>query len=112
MSLRAVQPALIERIWYARSPQGAMTTMALQVSAPVPHDQFDWTCTAVLGDLEGGRQHDLFGIDSWQAVQLTMSFIVLRLGHFGESGWTFYWDAAGQERALPAELLPTPVAHR
>jgi hypothetical protein len=53
------------------------------------------------------RTHGIAGVDGWQAITLAMEFAAVRLGHFVEDGWLFYWERGG-EAASPSELTDGP----
>ncbi|MFZ6845436.1 DUF6968 family protein [Undibacterium sp. RuTC16W] len=93
---------LLERRWYAVSPDGTGAELILGIAAPVK-DHLAWGCTVSLGILDSHLSR-IYGIDSWHAVQMAMSFILRRATHFSEAGWLFYWDKDGGP-ASPADLI-------
>lgn len=95
-----------ERNWYAVSPSGKGDELILQIGVPHETPDMGWGCTVSLGILENST-HMIYGGDSWQALQLSMHFVVRRLRHFSEQGWTFYW-AKDEDRADAEELIDGP----
>ncbi|MFZ6675753.1 DUF6968 family protein [Undibacterium sp. Xuan67W] len=93
---------LLERQWYAVSPDGERAELILGIAAPVK-DHLDWGCTVSLGILDSHPSR-IYGVDSWHAVQQAMLFIARRVTHFSEAGWLFYWDKDGGP-ASPADLI-------
>jgi hypothetical protein len=92
----------VERSWYVVSPEGVGYDLILRVGAPVKRGG-DWACSVSLGVLET-RSYTLYGVDSWQAVQLAILFIARRIADFSGNGWKFYWEKDGDE-ASPNDLL-------
>ncbi len=37
----------------------------------------------------------IYGVDSWQAIQLAMQFIGRLAARFEEEGWRYYWTEGG-----------------
>ncbi|WP_394781446.1 DUF6968 family protein [Undibacterium sp.] len=81
---------IIERSFYAVSPEGAGAAIRVGVAAPVPRESFDWACATWIDFLDP-EERTVFGIDSWQAASLAMTLIATRIGHFEQRGWTFFW---------------------
>jgi hypothetical protein len=46
----------------------------------------------------------IFGVDSWQAVELAMRFITKLVIHAEQEGWRFFWKEGG-DPATAAELM-------
>lgn len=91
-----------ERRWYAKSPEGSEVPLVISVGVPEKQED-DWSCSVSLGVLDS-RSYTIRGIDSWQALQLAMSFVARRVGSFMENGWELYWEKGG-DQARPNDLL-------
>jgi hypothetical protein len=37
-------------------------------------------------------RHLIPGVDSWQSLHLAMKWVGVRIEHFAEMGWRFYWE--------------------
>lgn len=98
---------LIERRWYAVSPDGVGADLSLSIAAPIK-DHTDWGCAVSLGILDSHPSR-IYGVDSWHAIQMAMSFIALRVRHFSETGWLFYWDKDGNP-ATPDDLITSGLS--
>jgi len=95
---------LLERIWFAVSPDGTEFTFAIRISAPRLQPQGEWTSTVSLSQGPHGLE-DIHGMDSWQAVELSMRHAAWRIEHLQNQGWRFYWDNINRETASPSELF-------
>ncbi|MCU6432868.1 hypothetical protein LPB67_03625 [Undibacterium sp. Jales W-56] len=93
---------LMERNWYAVSPDGVGAELNLCIAAPLKN-HIDWCCAVSLGVLDT-HPSTIYGIDSWHAVQMAILFITRRVTHFSDAGWLFYWDKDG-ERVMPSALI-------
>lgn len=97
-----------ERTWYGIGPDGTGHKIIIRVGMPSLQAGGGWLAPVSLIGLEA-RVHPIVGVDSWQAVNLAMSFAAVRAGHFAEDGWQFFWERGG-ESANPADLVARSVA--
>jgi hypothetical protein len=104
MSGSSRSPPIAQRTWHAVSPSGEHITFDLAISAPRPGNHNDWVCTVTFG-LVDAYPYTINGMDTWQAVELSLGFAAARVSHFLENGWQFFWERGG-EPANPSELVP------
>jgi len=97
------EDAFIEREWLAVAPDGTEQSLLLRVGNASRHSTGDWVADVSLGALEP-RPHAIHGIDSWQAVHEAMRFAAVRIKHFEEQGWRFYFER-GDEQACASDLF-------
>lgn len=95
--------AAAERTWYAIDPQGYGHELILRVGLPRPREEGDWAVEVSIGVLEP-RPMKIYGVDSWQAIQLGMRLISREVADFERRGWRFYWKEGG-EAASVSELM-------
>ncbi len=95
--------AFVERTWFGISPDGSEHEVKLCIGIPERQPSGDWFADVSLVPLEMNVRR-IFGIDSWQALQLAQRFAARRVSHFVEDGWKLFWERGG-EGALPIELL-------
>lgn len=98
--------AFLERVWIAVSPEGREVTATIRVSFPLLQATGEWTSVVSLEQL-ADRPDTIHGADSWQAVELAMQHAAVRIAHFQELGWSFFWDANDRvsgEAACAADL--------
>ena len=97
-------PSIVaQRIWYAVAPDGAGHDLVIRVEAPFQEDGA-WRAHVSLNALEP-QAHVVAGLDSWQAVYMAMRFAAIRLGHFADKGWKFYWEKGGEQAAVDDLLI-------
>ena len=101
-TLMSSDPIVLEREWFAVAPDGAEHALLLRVSRPIQLPRGEWSATASVGVLDP-TPHEIAGMDSWQAVDESMRFIAIRVRHFQERGWQFFWERGG-EVASPSDL--------
>jgi len=93
-----------ERTWLGVSPNGERHQVILRVSSPTHQARGEWTCTISLGELDP-RSDEVAGMDSWQAVQLSMLHIAKRVEAFERLGWRFFFGDAQEDPASHSDLL-------
>lgn len=98
-----VESIAAETTLFAIAPNGAEHTVVLRVGIPALQANGAWGASVFLGALDS-HSSTIFGDDSWQAIQLAMRFIAIRVAHFGDDGWRFFWERGG-EAFSPPELL-------
>jgi hypothetical protein len=64
----------------------------------------DWACPASIEGLHG-RFVDIYGVDSWQALQLAHQYIAEMLAHFVSQGGHLF-SPQEREPVSPEELFP------
>jgi len=99
----SVQPYLVKRTWFAIAPDGGHHEVDLIVGPPTQRSSGDWAVRVSLGVVEP-RPTEIYGVDSWQAMNLGMRFIGRLLESAEKEGWQFYWNSGG-ERASPGDLF-------
>ena len=87
-------PVFAERCWFAISPDGSEHDVLIRVEAPQRVGAGDWG-TVVICDPMDPTRHMIPGVDSWQSLHLAMKFAGVRMEHFIEMGWQFYWERGG-----------------
>ena len=81
---------MVSRTVKAKCSDGIEFDMALEIGLPYQKVLNQWGCADFVTSLfEPAR--DIYGIDSWQAVQLAFQFISARLESFVAQGGTLYW---------------------
>ena len=96
-------PNFIERTWFAIAPDGGHHEVNLVVGTPTLRSGGDWAVSVSLGVVEP-RRMEIYGVDSWQAMNLGMRFIGRLVQTAEKEGWQFYWNAGG-ERTSPSDLF-------
>jgi hypothetical protein len=84
-----------QRIWFAVAPDGTEHEVVISVGLPTHELSGDWYSVVSVGCLDP-QTYTIFGVDSWQAICLSMRFAATRLSHFIEAGWRFYWTRDGE----------------
>lgn len=83
-----------ERIWFGVAPDGTEHQVTIRIGIPTLQPGGEWMALVALHPLES-HQHRIAGVDSWQAISLAKRFAAIRVGHFAEDGWGFYWERGG-----------------
>ncbi|MGQ5523321.1 hypothetical protein ACUHMQ_08680 [Chitinimonas sp. PSY-7] len=96
-----------ERIWHAVSPTGANNTLVLRVGLPKQYPAGEWGCEISLGVLES-IPVVIYGVDAWQAIELSMLYATRRVAEFAKQGWRFSWEP-GDDPIHHSELALKPV---
>lgn len=86
---------VIERNWYATTPQGDGIAVRFSIGLPARSPTGEWRALVSLDGLESATT--IFGEDGWQAMALGMGFIVSRVFDYEKRGWRFYWAESGEE---------------
>lgn len=97
-------PSIAEREWLAVSPERVEHRLVLRIGSPQHKLRGEWTCSISLGVLDT-RVYEIAGMDSWQAIALSMQHLAIRIKNFEDLGWRFYWDCE-REQASPNDLYP------
>ncbi|PHV12434.1 DUF6968 family protein [Chitinimonas sp. BJB300] len=98
-----------ERIWHTISPNGDSSPLILRVGLPKPYPAGEWGCEVSLGVLESTPTL-IYGVDAWQAIELSMLYTARRVADFAKEGWQFFWELDG-EAARASELAHDPAAN-
>jgi hypothetical protein len=97
-------PWIAQRTVLAVDADGGEFPLTLAAGAPYETGTGDWACAARLDGLDP-KPVALFGIDSWQALQLAMQYIAHRLHSFTAQGGQLLWPEE-REPVSVAELIP------
>ncbi len=90
---------MASRIVKAKDSTGKEFDMALEVGLPIQKDLNQWRCSVrVTNVFEPAR--DIYGMDSWQAVQLAFQFISRLLEDFVSRGGQLYWQESMEPLAV------------
>ena len=92
----------VERTLRAKEANGEAFDMVLRVGNPHP-SKVDWACTVSITRLSE-RPRELFGIDSWQALQIGLQLIAHELDGFISRGGQLFWPST-EESVKPQELF-------
>ena len=91
------------RAWFAIAPDGTEIDAILTVATPYVRPGGEWAAKISLGSLEPDGIVEICGVDSWQAIHLSMLFIKRRIEDYERLGWRFFWTRNG-ESATAAHL--------
>jgi len=83
------------RCLFAIAPDGTEHEIVLAVGAPRLHPGGEWSADVSLGVLPY-KPFTVFGVDSWQALELAMRYVALQVEHFTEQGWRFFQEKGGE----------------
>lgn len=98
----------ISRKLDAVDTDGRPFEMTIRIAAPRPHPQGDWTCQVQITELfEPARA--LFGIDSWQAMQICLQMTLSVLLDFVARGGQLFY-AGTRQPVAPLSLFAKPLA--
>ena len=79
----------------AKDADGNQFDMTLELGIPYQKDLNQWGCSVrVTNVFEPAR--DIYGMDSWQAVQLAFQFVSRMLEDFVARGGRLYWKESMQ----------------
>jgi len=93
---------VVERQWHGVAPDGTEHVVSFRIGTPTRQEHGEWAANVVLIPMDP-VPHAIFGIDSWQAVNLGMQHITVMAKHYYKLGWRFYWERGGDE-APPSDL--------
>jgi heme-degrading monooxygenase HmoA len=90
---------VVERVFAARSADGREWEMQVRLWAPKPAKLAPWSCDLEITELHSPPK-PLYGVDSWQSLQLALEFAASMLQHFQSQGGTLRWphDESDQDR--------------
>ena len=100
------EATMIERQWHGISPDGGEHAVSFRIGPPTQRNDGEWSAFVALLPMAPTPQA-IFGIDSWQAVDLAMRHVAVLVTHYHEQGWRFYWEPGGDE-ATPDDLKRVP----
>jgi hypothetical protein len=92
-----VSVAACERNWWAIDPEGNESAVSFRIDVPQEQPTGEWGAT-VLVSLDG-RTCMIFGIDSWQSLELAQKFAATRLADYRDRGWAFFWESGMKDPA-------------
>lgn len=81
------------RLLCAVSPEGDCFDLHIHIDAPRPHATLDWVCKLHITQLFSPA-NDLYGVDSWQALQLALKMARTQLQNFIDRGGLLYWHGS------------------
>ncbi len=84
----------VRRVWFGIAPDGSEHEIELRVSTPQPRDD-DWFANVSLGALDPEYVRPVYGVDSWQAVNLAQRFVQTMVSSYEKDGWQFFWSRSG-----------------
>ncbi|MDM4767192.1 hypothetical protein [Pelomonas sp. SE-A7] len=95
-----------ERILQAIAPDDEEFEMKIRVGSPRP-DGDDWSClVSITRIFETPRE--LLGVDSWQAVQVSLQFVSTMLDDFVRRGGQLFWPGT-TDVVCPASMFVQPA---
>lgn len=99
--------AFIERTLTAIASDGTHHALVIRLDAPRPHEQ-DWACGVfITGFMDPMR--DVYGVDSWQALQLAQNLTLSLLNAFVDRGGRLlFYDAPITPAKLFTSVEPKP----
>jgi hypothetical protein len=104
-----------ERILFAIDKNNSEVEIRIAVGKPYPIDN-SWACAVKVDPLHKNL-HDIYGVDSWQSLQLASKLVKILLEDFVEKGGKLYFEKGGNEETIdeifenrPPLQQPTPSA--
>jgi len=97
------ESAVIEREWLAVAPDGTEHKLLLRVNRPTQQSRGDWAAEISMGEIDP-HPYSIAGMDSWQAMHEAMLFAAVRIRHFEEQGWRFFWER-GDEQVSASDVF-------
>jgi len=99
-----VNEVIAEKEIFSVSAKGEKKRLRVVVGRPYRVGDVSWACPVQLEGLFN-KLHDAVGVDSWQALGLTVGLVRQLLGYYVEDGGKLYWEEGGQEMMLN-DLFP------
>lgn len=84
----------VRRVWFGIAPDGSEHEIELRVSTPQPRND-DWCAIVSLGTLDPECIRPIYGVDSWQAMNLAQRFVQTMVSSYEKGGWHFFWSRGG-----------------
>lgn len=75
--------------------RGFEINLSIGVPYPMPNDK-DWACSVGMEGLHSGL-HEIYGVDSWQALNLALKLPRRILTYFVEDGGKLFLEKGGDE---------------
>jgi len=91
------------------SPSGTSRDIVVGISAPHPHDRYEFGCFVTVPDRD--EPFEIFGVDSLQALSLAMRFASSRIDDLISKGCHFYSSDNDEEYEIDwsAYFMPQSV---
>ncbi len=93
--------AFVTREFDCVRPTGERFAFTVQLGRPMPvsdEPESDWRCPVTIPF--DGRTRDIYGVDSWQALGLALSFVHSQLADFIQRGGKLYYPGTTDEFTL------------
>ena len=95
---------ITERKIFSLSPDGQKKILRIAIGRPYQVDDVSWACPLKFEGLLK-KTINVVGIDSWQALNLTLALVRQLLNYYLEDGAELFWEEGGENISLE-ELFP------
>jgi len=103
MALNGSEAAIAERRLALIADNGETREIVVRLGKPERSpDRADFSCECQILGRGDGKVRSIYGLDEFQALQLSLGFISIMLRHYREeTGGRIYWKEPGDDMGFP-----------